>query len=366
MVSPVTGPFVTTSGSRTALHYKRISSFRQKKPYNLVCELDHRQAQYTLSHGKFTYFNPGQGTDWAWGIANSTAEAVTDNACYSAFIGKMRAQNASLGITLAEHSSARKMLTDRSKQMLGLAVALAKRDFKTAFKIATKDGRDGPSKTRSMPKTLSNLYLEWSWGWRPMVEDINNSLETLVDPVTPFYVRASRMKEDNWVAFHSRQVGNYGGKPYEIIRHEDWRYNYKVSTGAQVTVNNPNVAMANRLGLINLPQIIWAVQPFSFIVDKYVNIGQMLGSFSDTYGFTLSQPWQSRKVAVSSSGFNADSRIGFELTENYHANGSFFTKVRKNGLLGPTLTLRSPSIGSFGEAASYMALLTQILTGKGK
>lgn len=366
MVAPITGPFVSEDGSRTGSYYKRTSSYKQKRPYNLnLNPFELRIAKYDLSKGMFTFFNPGQMTDWIL-TSSFQGETATDNAAYSGFIGKMRAQNADFGVTLGEQKAARAMIITRSKQLFDLADALARRDFRRAYGLALKDF---PNKRVFQPKSFSSLYLEWSWGWRPMIEDIGDALNTLVDPIVPIYARAAREKTDKWRAHYSNIAGSTSNYYWRQETIEDWSYNYRVSTGAKIAVSNPNVALANRLGLLNLPKIVWNVQPFSFIVDKYINIGQMIGSLADTFGFTLSDAWTSRKTTVGIDGkftewqaLSSPAGSPSIVTNFYTCKGSATCKKRIGGLLGPSFTFRSPSIGSFGEAASYFALLTQLLS----
>lgn len=354
---------VEGSGSGTSYFWK--DSWKQAKPYNLVLPFSTGRFRYSLvSAGvpRFTFFSPGQMQTWMESYGDGVYEANSRNACYAKLIGKLRAQNANLGVTLGEHESARKIIVNRSRDLFGLASKLARRDFRGAYR-ALKGSL--PSKKVDYPKGISGLWLEWSWGWAPMISDIGEALETLVSPITPLYIRASHTRNDAWRAYDST-VGSDVFRRFHI--YEDWNYKYRCSTGCAVAVNNPNVALANRLGLINIPGIIWAVQPFSFIIDKYINIGQMIGSLSDTYGFTLSQTWNAWKMNISSSGRASDVR---ETPHNsgqwleydwWTANGTSEVKHRKEGLLGPTLALRTPSIGSFGEAVSYFALLIQLLS----
>jgi len=326
-----------------------------------------------LSKNKFILFNSGQMTDWMW---TNNVHAATDNTTYAKFIGKLRAQNASLGVTLGEQQSARKMILNRTKQLFDFSRALVKRDLGKAWHIALRDWHPvGPQKRPNKPPewrdpfaVTSNLYLEYSWGWRPMVEDIYNGLETLVDPIVPIYVRASHLYEAKHRAFYSNTSGFEAATPPYYWRKEqyaDWYMKYRSSTGAKVSISNSNVALANRLGLINIPQILYQVTPFSFVVDKYLNIGQMIGSLADTFGFTLSDTWTARRFEITHDEKSVEWRAppagATYIYETYTVKGKSHVKSRVSGLLGPSFTFRTPSIGSFSEAASYMALLYQLL-----
>lgn len=363
MTAPITGPIIAEAGDRHGTFYSYTYGYRQKKPYNV--NLNPHKRLFGGVNGTW----PGALHDVLTRIDGYTRPDI-DNAAYSRFIGKMKAQNASLGVTLGEQQAARKMMTARSKQLLAFSTALVRRDFRRAYKVMRQDF---PSKGfKAQPKHLANLYLEYSWGWRPMVQDIQDCLATLVDPVVPIYVRSANTGQielgDPPIVYTGFAFGpppDYVGYWYRQEWKTTWTGPYKVATGASIEVSNPNVALANRLGVLNIPQIIWQVQPFSFIVDKYLNIGQMIGSLTDTYGFTLSDTWTSRRVSAVVKLEYAEYRdygSGAELTAQSSAVVNATAKNRVGGLLGPTLALRNPSIGSLSEAASYIALLYQILS----
>lgn len=384
MVLPVTGPITQEINNPYYTSHWYRKGYRQKKPYNLsTAPFEHRKVSHVLSSPyRFVFFNSKQLGEWM--VLNEVHSLTNnehkncDNGTYAKFIGKLKAQNASLGVTLGEHKSARDMMTARSKQLLDLTKALIRRDFSKAYRIATKEFKTPstkwhpPEQTRWHSPSFSSLYLEWSWGWRPMIEDIGNALETLVDPVTPTYVRASNKYTQEYTSYYSNTAGGPGGNPltyWRKVAEEKWLYTYRSSTGASVEVTNYNMSLANRLGVLNIPQILWATYPFSFIVDKYLNIGQMIGSLTDLYGFTLSQTWTSRHMKLIANGTFTEYRAlaipansPTYIYDYYKVIGDGTVKKRIGGLLGPTLALRTPSIGSFSEAASYFALLHQLLS----
>jgi hypothetical protein len=59
---------------------------------------------------------------------------------------------------------------------------------------------------------------------------------------------------------------------------------------AQIT--NPNLFLANQLGLIDIA-LPWKLLPFSFVVDWFINVEQVLSSVTDWYGVSLIHPHRS-------------------------------------------------------------------------
>jgi hypothetical protein len=102
----------------------------------------------------------------------------------------------------------------------------------------------------------------------------------------------------------------------------------------RVVVTNPNLFLANRLGLLNLPGVAWDLIPWSFVVNMVTNAAQMINSVTDFIGvacdnmsmtrtsfvtrnseyygtaavrpgFSKSECWEKRKRRVTSSGVPA-------------------------------------------------------------
>lgn len=361
---------ITTSvgtGAPGTSHYRYMRGWRQAKPYNLVTSFREQGATFTSMYSP-TY-GPGRYADQAFTLV-SNGDSRIQNITYSKFINKLHGAQSDVGILFGEMKSSRKMINKRSEQLWRLAVTLKRRDFVKASKEVglIVDSSKAKFRPKKSAGDISSLWLEYSWGWRPMIEDIYKSLKVLIE--TDFdtrYLRAGTSQND-FVKTQLTRVKNsyiYAG----CLNTSDWDESIttrlRCTTGATVSISNPNLALANRLGLINPIGVIWAVQPFSFIVDKYINIGQMLNSFTDLYGFHISNAWTAWSCKGSfNERYYADTVCKGNTTyvDVRSASGLMFAKTRAPGLLGPTLSWKVPSIGSLSEAASYIALMVQLLT----
>ncbi len=61
--------------------------------------------------------------------------------------------------------------------------------------------------------------------------------------------------------------------------------------GCEVTISNPNLYLANNLGLANPAIVVWELIPFSFVVDWFVTVGQFLENGSAWLGLTVTKPY---------------------------------------------------------------------------
>lgn len=130
---------------------------------------------------------------------------------------------------------------------------------------------------REVAQTLAGGWLVWSYGVKPLQQDIYNSLDLLQRPLPYFtQVRASARQERRYVV------------PIPTV----WKYihNLKVTMHARVSVSNPNLWMLNQQGLINPLQWINEAIPFSFVVDWFSNLSSVIGSWTDFTGLDMSNP----------------------------------------------------------------------------
>lgn len=151
-------------------------------------------------------------------------------------------------------------------------------------------------------RNASGLWLEYWFGWAPTVSDIGNALEVLCSPIPDSYKA--------WGGYLSRLP------PRSV-------YNGSAGSFAQVTqsgelgmlqmvkyrVSNQNLLLLNRLGLINLPASAWEWLPFSFVVDWFFKLGNVIESFTDFVGIDVLESQFTANVKFTSSWLTGD-RIG--------------------------------------------------------
>lgn len=139
---------------------------------------------------------------------------------------------------------------------------------------------------RSLTKALADTYLEWTFGWKPLVSDIaqayvglqNRSRFTdrqairvsatdsfqLLAPVARLLATISTARV--WI--NSRVTGEYSVVMYGMIR---------TGAGTDGLVTRKQVL---QLDLPHFVPTIWDLIPYSFIVDYFVNVGDIIRSLS--------------------------------------------------------------------------------------
>lgn len=206
-----------------------------------------------------------------WGVSVTNAE----NTALMQFVRKARAaQTQFQGLVFAGE------LTEVMHMILNPAKALRKgiSDYLTTLK---KRRRGSKSSKR---KALAGTWLEYSFGWVPFINDINAAAELL---------RTNHSLRERIA--HVRAVGFSDNIVWDVInqnmigsdRHY-YRDVYQTTAivvyrgGVKTFVENPVYMSAKNAGfsLDNFVPSAWELLPYSFLVDYFTNIGDILSAWS--------------------------------------------------------------------------------------
>lgn len=230
-------------------------------------------------------------------------------------VGGESGGNASLAVSLAERKQAVDMIEKRALQLFDFARALRKGRFAEAAsylgikldlpvskgKLKLEDRnrakkfrwskqplnvtalglRKPPKGVRPAPsksKTFADNYLEFHFGWSPLLADIYSAAQVLEDGIPPQTVRGRGVGKD--------VVKIYGTFP----NYEQWEHTAKCQLIADVVIDNPNLNLLERLGVANPIAVLWEVVPWSFVVDWFSNIGQFLTALLPLNGVAFMRP----------------------------------------------------------------------------
>lgn len=270
-----------------------------------------------------------------------------------------------LGTSVAEGREAIKMIVDRSRRLGSAYTALKRGRFKAfLYFLGTRPKKRHSNTHWTRPKDASSLWLEYWLGWAPLVGDIYNSLEVLVGSAFWEPITLSGKGSAKFAASYATPLSSikaYGGKTdYEVTGR------VCVHIGCQITVTNPNHFLANQLGLVNPAAIAWAVVPFSFIADWFVNVGKVLNGMTDFVGVSQSKAFITRYTKFKGryeegSGLNSSSPSMWQLQE-YKCSGGITNRSTLSQLPGPSLRVNVPSGLAVTRGATAISLLISIFT----
>lgn len=248
----------------------------------------------------------------------------------------------SLGTTLAEWRQSEDMIVRRATQIIKSMKCVRRADFIGAAQALGCKKPPGLKQWRRYPKGASNVWLEYHFGWSPLIGDIYDAVNVLQSP------RPS-----------NRFFGKGGYQDREVIvrGQYDWSYDMqmsaKVMISSWVEVSNPNLHRANQLGLVNPVGLAWELVPFSFVVDWFLPVGKFIDSFSDQLGYSVKKP----STATLLKAENNDVYKQFSAPSLSACKASAFHRV-----LGvPPYYFRPPPFKGFSlsRGATAIALLLQ-------
>lgn len=135
------------------------------------------------------------------------------------------------------------------------------------------------------PNNLSNYWLEFAYGWRPLISDIYGACELLADTYYRSYPTKATAKHEassKKLDYRLRRVSTilWDEMANTVIR-EKVRYVVEYVEDARF-----KQIMANT-GLSNPALLAWELLPYSFVVDWILPVGSYLENLKRTQGFTF-------------------------------------------------------------------------------
>lgn len=214
-----------------------------------------------------------------------------------------------------------------------------------------------PLRRPSRAKDTGGRWLEYQYGWMPLLSDISGAVDTVVNG----FVREPRisavrvLREDLPQVAPSTQV--VGGYPWVSTHNVRGFRLVKVRLDFKV---DGVAADLSRFGLLNPLAVAWELVPFSFLVDWVLPIGDFLNALDATSGLTFIGGSETLfwKQEGRSMGSCSVSRPDFKRSVRLSASISDFDLQRTEikSVRVPLPRFKSPV--SVGHAANAVALFS--------
>lgn len=266
-------------------------------------------------------------------------------AAYSRLMGKALPRAAML-VNMAQGAQSWEMVAARTMQLVRAFKHLRSGNlggFAAELSLNSNVVRRRITRKRAM-QDPSGAWLEFTFGWSPLIGDIYNAINVLQTafPTVP-----------------SRGSASESSSTKEVFRPNWYRLtNTKAQCRlvADLVVTNPNLLLANQLGLLNPAAVVWDIIPFSFVVDWFLPVGGFIKTFNDQAGLELQGQCTTLKVWVDQNDvWNGEP--GEHQASSVHRFVGPFVKP------GFPTKLKLPT-GSLWLAATSVALAIQVFGGK--
>jgi hypothetical protein len=295
------------------------------------------------------------------------------NQAYARFVDAM-GESVQMGVATAEGREAVSMITTRLLQVAKFTGHVARGRYGDAAKDLGVNwtGKSARKSKISVPKAVvpkskdaresvrgfSQIYLEFHFGWSPLMKDIHDAMKVLDSPIEPHRVKASAT--GSWtdpLAFHSVTSDT----DWKRTEHRDGKYVQTVKLQGDLIITNPNLMMMQQNGILNPASIAWELVPFSFVLDWFVNVGDYLSSLTDFAGITFLNPHRTVFTRADLSYYKDEIPLHGGLNTNHETwvvNG--VSNFRRKDLgSGPSIRLRTPKPWSIRRGLAAASLLMQ-------
>ncbi len=131
-------------------------------------------------------------------------------------------------------------------------------------------------------KTAASQWLAISFGWQPLLADLNGSAQLIAE-------RSTEDTKRTRFSVNVNQKADVSGASTRFYQSNTW-YNtmHAGSYGVRIRIDymfdSTYLASLSRDGLTNPLALAWEEVPFSFLADYFVGIGDWLGNLDSSYG----------------------------------------------------------------------------------
>lgn len=339
------------------MSYGSTSGVRQRRPFNLHTPYGATYSEVTGITNEANAF-----------LCNSDATALFDvygefktqavrvrNRAYEKMRNSLYS-SAAIGASLAEYNQSLQMIALRGGQLLRAFRAVRRGEVFAALRYFQLSPDLQSAYRWKKTRSASNLWLELHFGWTPLVKDIYEACHVISNPINAVWAKGAASEPIGL----NRRVDH--GWPlslrYTTVVNGSVR-SLQMCTGV---ITNPNLHLAEQMGLINPASVAWERVPFSFVVDWFANVGQYLSSLSDFSGMSISDAYHTDSFKI--NHLEQVDAYDYPFTGNYKTDAinkksSFMNRAQ--GLISPVLTYKGISLPSSTRAATAISLLGQAL-----
>lgn len=192
-------------------------------------------------------------------------------------------QASDLLVAWKERQSAIDLVTSNVGKLVRIARAVKRRDPRIVRRVMQRN-----PKAKDIIKTPSGLWLEYHFAIVPTISDIHHACGVLGFEFPVQVVEGVGSSKQNVM---NQRYSNSAPYSPEHNSQDQW-YETTVKIGGKITAMNPNVHLATMLGFGQPLSVAWEMTPFSWFVDYFVNVGQLINNLEPQFpGITVSDKY---------------------------------------------------------------------------
>lgn len=246
--------------------YWAFYSYGDHPFYNYIFRFSPTGPEYR-AYGRASTYDPFP--DWRFYGCNPVtfAPAVPTSLISKAeskAVGQVQGNNWNIGQTLGELPETVAMILETIKTVLAAYRACKKLQFREMARILKV------SVVRKPAKTAAGLWIQYQYGWKPLLGDIYAACQLIESGLTGpegFTVRAYAKRDIAPPTLYTNLIGSVEGT-----------FEHGCEVGFTFRVSNGTAYALDRLGVLDPISLAWELFPLSFVVDWFIPIGNFLDS----------------------------------------------------------------------------------------
>lgn len=306
-----------------------------RKGFNAPCTNQNSHAVYPF---EWLFGSPVDPEEDPW---NSNDDIALINKLRSKILGS----DFNLGVFLAESNQSLQMIAQSATKLARAYGRAKKGNFRGAFDVLYSGVKNAPS-TR---KGLANNWLELQYGWKPLLNDIDDGARFLAHQQYAAAERSFRVSRQ-------KDIGPPASSSPSLYSVDGYGYTRKSIIARVRKVDLPKLS-----GLTDVRSILWEKVPYSFIVDWVIPIGNYLATLNTVSAldasYVVSKTTRAYGKPRSDTIFSGDSWVG--CGSYWREFGSFSRTIHSNLDVPLPSIKRAKKIASVGHALNALALLSQ-------
>lgn len=264
-----------------------LNVWTQKEKHQLMVGFAAEHYNGNSSSHLFTSgYLPGRGNP---SVERLHSEAIVE--AQNKFLDEVSGIRVNLLDLYRTRNAAAKMVAKNAMKLVHAYTLLKKgkwRQFCRTLGISAKKPKRGQDNAPA-------LWLEYSFGWAPLLSDIYTMLDNTFMVPAAFVRRVYRNEYPDTFLENTDNT--------RIFRHGTYKVR-GVASGI-VYVDVPAIQAASQYGITNPLAVAWEALPFSFVVDWFVPVGDFINSLGATaglkfkdYSLTSTIEWDGQITAI--------------------------------------------------------------------
>lgn len=275
--------------------------------------------------------------------------ALTQNKALDKLYEAMN-QASDLLVAMKERQSTVDLITSNLGKLVRIARAIKRRDPNIVRAIKQRK-----SKGYDVAKDPAGLWLEYHFAIVPTIMDIQHAAGILgyEFPSQVFSYTSGSNFNDEYIFYQE------GGYPWGHKQYCTSYNQYIVKIGGKLKAVNPNVQLVTMLGFGQPLSVAWEMTPFSWFVDYFVNVGQLVTNMEPRFpGITFEDQYT---TTLLKSQFMFMTQYPHMPREDIFVPGSAVHMKRELGWPEYLLTFSSPLNLKFQQCSYIGAVLVSLL-----